>query len=72
MNDEKLKIENLRMFRMILDITSDVAAEKCGLSVGFYNRIENGHITWILNYKKRAKLMKFYNRISKEAQKIIP
>jgi len=69
MNNEKLDIKDLRKCRRALDITSDDAARECHLSVGFYNRIEKGYITWIRNETKRKKLLKFYKRILNKAKR---
>jgi len=68
MNDKKLNIVNLRMYRMILNLTCDNAANECGISIGYYNRIENGNINWIQDIKKRESLIKFYNKISRKAK----
>ena len=61
-------LTKLRKLRIINEITLDEVGLETGISIGYLNRIERGHITEIKNDVKRKKLESYIKNLEKNTK----
>jgi len=60
----------LRTLRLINEVSLDEMGQIVGLSVGVLSRLERGYVKDIRDYEKRNNLIRFMNKLQRDAAKL--